>query len=114
LNPLSPFLRRHRRIALDTSVLIYHLERNMRYRSFTSDIFAWLDLPDSEAILSTVTMTELLVQPLREGNKSVADQYYVLLTRHPNLHWRVPVLPEATLAARYRAQYRLKTIDALL
>ena len=86
----------------------------MRYRQFTSDIFAWLDLPDSEAILSTVTMTELLVQPLREGNKSVADQYYSLLTRHPNLHWRVPVLPVATLAARYRAQHRLKTIDALI
>lgn len=114
MSRLRSFLRRHRTIALDTSIFIYQLQQNIRYLPFTGDIFSWLDLPDSEAIVSTVTMTELLVQPLREGNDSVADQYYSLLTRHPNLHWRVPVLPVARLAAQYRAQYRLKTIDALI
>jgi uncharacterized protein len=111
---LRSFLRRHRRIALDTSIFIYQLERNIRYLPLTDDIFSWLDLPDSEAIISTVTMTELLVQPLREGRVSVADEYSTLLTRHPNFHWRVPILTVATLAAQYRAQYRLKTIDALI
>jgi predicted nucleic acid-binding protein len=114
LSPLRAFLRRHRRIALDTSIFICELERNIRYQPFTNGIFAWLGLPDSEAILSTVTMTELLVQPLREGNESVANQYDSVLTRHPNLNWSVPDLPVATLAAQFRANYRLKTIHALI
>ena len=114
MSPLRAFLRRHHRIALDTSIFIYQLEQNVRYLHLTGDIFSWLDLPDSEAIVSTVTMTELLVQAASRRAILATAQYYALLTRHPNLHWRVPVLPVATLAARYRAQYRLKTIDALI
>ena len=113
LSRLHAFLSRHRRIALDTSVFIYQLERNTAYLTFTSHIFSWLDLPTSEAITSTVTMTELLIQPLREGNEPTAGLYYGLLSRHPNLRWVAPDLEVAALAARYRAQYRLKTIDAL-
>jgi predicted nucleic acid-binding protein len=113
LSRLRAFLRRHRRIALDTSVFIYQLERNTRYLPFTNHIFSWLDLPDSEAVTSTVTMTELLGQPLREGDRLRADLYYGLLSRHPNLRWAAPGLEIAELAARYRATYALKTVDAL-
>lgn len=83
--PRNAFLRQHRRIALDTNVFIYQLERNTRYLPLTNKIFSWLDLPDSEAITSTITMTELLVQPLREGDGTRADSYHGLLSKHPNL-----------------------------
>jgi predicted nucleic acid-binding protein len=58
-------------------------------------------------------MTELLVQPLREGDDSRANLYYALLSTHPNLSWVAPDLEIAGLAARYRAKYGFKTIDAL-
>jgi predicted nucleic acid-binding protein len=113
LNRLNAFLRRHRRIALDTNVFIYQLEYNARYRPFTNPVFSWLDLPDCQAVTSTVTMTELLVQPLREGDKLRVDLYYGLFSRHPTLHWVAPDLDVARLAAEYRATHGLKTIDAL-
>jgi predicted nucleic acid-binding protein len=112
LNRFNAFLRRHRRIALDTNVFIYQLEHNAGYRSFTNPVFSWLDLPDSEAVVSTVTMTELLVQPLR-GDKLRVDLYYGLFSTHPTLHWVAPDPGVARLAAEYRALYGLKTIDAL-
>jgi predicted nucleic acid-binding protein len=110
---LTAFLRRHRRIALDTNVFIYQLERNARYLSLTNHIFSWLDLQDSEGVASTLTMTELLVQPLREGDETKADLYYGLLSRHPNLEWVAPDLEVAIRAARYRARHGLKTVDAI-
>jgi predicted nucleic acid-binding protein len=79
----------------------------------TNHIFSWLDLPDSEGITSTVTMTELLVQPLREGDEFRAEMYFGLLSKHPNLSWVPLSLEIAGLAARYRARHGLKTVDAL-
>ena len=110
---LHAFLRRHGRIALDTNVFIYHLEGIPRYLPLTDPVFSWLDKPNSRAVTSTLTMTELLVQPLRNGDEKKADLFYGLLSTYSNLSWLAPDLEVATLAARYRALYRLKTIDAL-
>ncbi|HTC33476.1 MAG TPA: hypothetical protein VK724_08895 [Bryobacteraceae bacterium] len=52
------FLRRHRRIALDTSVFIYQLEANPRYLGLTDPVFAWLEQPEHTAVTSAVTMME--------------------------------------------------------
>jgi predicted nucleic acid-binding protein len=113
LNPLRAFLRRHSRIALDTNVFIYHLEENTRYLALTDLIFSWLDQPDSAAITSTLTMTELLVQPFRAMDEDKVELLYGLLSTYPNLSWIAPDLEAANLAARYRADHRLKTNDAL-
>jgi predicted nucleic acid-binding protein len=113
LSPLRAFLRRHSRIALDTNVFIYHLEAITRYLPLTDLIFSWLDQPDSVAITSTLTMTELLVQPFRDRDEDKAELFYGLLSTYPNLFWIAPDLEAASLAARYRGEYRLKTIDAL-
>jgi hypothetical protein len=67
------FLRRHRRIALDTSVFIYQLEGNPRYLPFTDPVFSWLEQPESKAVTSTITMTELLVRPYRSLGEQEAD-----------------------------------------
>jgi predicted nucleic acid-binding protein len=110
---LRAFLRRHRRIALDTSIFIYHLEPNPRYLAYTDAIFSWLERPESKAITSTITMTELLVLPYRQGDQQRADDFYGLLSTYPNLEWIAPNLEIAELAARIRALYRLQTPDAL-
>ena len=110
---LRAFLRRHRRIALDTSVFIYHLQPNPKYLAYTDLIFSWLERSESEAITSTITMTELLVLPYREGDEQRADDFYGLLSTYPNLDWIAPNLEIAELAARIRALHRLQTPDAL-
>ena len=110
---LRAFLRRHRRIALDTSVFIYHLQPNPKYLAYTDLIFSWLERSESKAITSTIAMTELLVLPYREGDEQRADDFYGLLSTYPNLDWIAPNLEIAELAARIRALHRLQTPDAL-
>jgi len=113
LESLRAFLTAHRRIALDTSVFVYQVEANVRYLPFTEHIFLWLERPVSRAITSTITMTELLVQPYRILDEYRANQFLGLLSTFPNLDWVAPSLEIADLAARIRALYRLRTPDAL-
>ncbi len=110
---LRLFLRRHRRIALDTSVFIYQLEANTRYLALTDSIFAWVERTGHEAVTSTITMTELLVPSYRSDDEHRVDSFYGLLSTYPNLQWIAPDLETADLAAKLRAKYRLRTPDAL-
>jgi len=111
---LRAFLRRHRRIALDTSVFIYQLEHSPKYVACTDPIFLWLERAGSAAITSTITMTELLVLPYRKSDEQGANDFYGLLSTYPNLEWTAPSLEIAKVAARIRGQDRLHTPDALL
>jgi uncharacterized protein len=113
LTALHAFLRRHRRIALDTSVFIYQVEDNARYVELTDSVFAWLNRPDGTAVTSTITMTELLVPAYRSGGEHRVDDFYALLTAYATLDWIPPSIEIADIAARIRATHRLRTPDAL-
>ena len=107
-------LARHRRIALDTSVFIYQMERNLKYFQVADAVFEWIEHPQASAVTSTVALTEILVQPYRIANSSKAEDFYSLLTTIPNLEWVPPSLQIANSAASLRASYRLETPDALI
>jgi predicted nucleic acid-binding protein len=106
-------LQRHKRIALDTSVFIYSLEKNPRYLALADGVLAWVEQSGHSAVTSTITMTELLVKPYRVLEEKGVSEIYELLSAYPNLEWIAPDLDIADLAARYRAVYRLKIADAL-
>ncbi|MGB9236772.1 MAG: PIN domain-containing protein [Terriglobales bacterium] len=110
---LRAFLRKHRRVALDTSIFIYQLEDNPHYVGLTNHIFSWLERPASTAVTSTITMTELLVQPYRAADERRINQFLALLSTYPNLNWVAPDLDVADLAAQIRAAHRFRTPDAL-
>ena len=113
VDQLRSFLRRHRRIGLDTSIFIYQLEANPRYIALADSIFSWVERAGHEAVTSTITMTELLVPSYRDKDEHRVDEFYGLLSTYPNLRWIPPDLETADLAARLRASYRLRTPDAL-
>ena len=113
LTRLRGFLNRHRRIALDTNVFIYQVEAHPRYVVLTDPVFAWLERLGHTAVTSTITMTELLVQPYRDSSEHGINQFYALLSTYPNLVWIAPDLEVADIAARLRATHRLRTPDAL-
>lgn len=110
---MAAILRRHRRIALDTSVFIYQVEANPRYVELTDQVFKWIEAPGNVAFTSTITMTELLVHPYRDASKERVDVFWTLLSTYPQLQWIAPDLPIADTAARLRARYGLRTPDAL-
>jgi predicted nucleic acid-binding protein len=58
-------------------------------------------------------LTELLVPAYRSSGEVKVDEFYGLLTTYPNLEWVAPNLEVADIAARIRAQHRLRTPDAL-
>jgi len=106
-------LRRHRRIALDSSIFIYQLEANPRYLPLTGAVFVALESAAHTAVTSTVTWTELLVPAYRSSQQKRINQYIGLFSTFPHLEWIVPDLVIADLAARLRARHNLKTPDAL-
>jgi predicted nucleic acid-binding protein len=110
---LRLFLHGHRRIALDTSIFVYHMEANPRYLALADAVFSWVEKAGHEAVTSTITMTELLVPSYREKDEHRVDEFYGLLSTYPNLQWIPPDLETADLAAQLRATYSLRTPDAL-
>jgi predicted nucleic acid-binding protein len=113
LTRVRAFLRRHPRIAFDTSIFIYYLEANPSYVDMAGEVFAWLERSPNTAVTSTLTMTELLVQPYRDRNERLVNKYFGLLSSFPNLEWVPPDLTIADGAAQLRARYGLRTPDAL-
>jgi len=110
---LHSFLGRHRQVSLDTCIFIYHLEENPKYVPLTDVIFRWLVEPGNAAVTSTLTMTELLVPPYRQGDAQKLSAYTGLLATFPHLNWVAVSIEIADLAARYRAAHRLRTPDAI-
>jgi predicted nucleic acid-binding protein len=113
IEKLRAFLKRHSFIALDTPVFIYQMQAHPRYFACTDYIFGWLERSGAKALTSTITMTDLLVQPYRNDDEKAADKFRGLLSTHPNLTWVAPDLDIAVTAARIRAIHRLHTPDAL-
>jgi predicted nucleic acid-binding protein len=89
------------------------METNSRYLALADAVFSWVEHAGHEAVTSTITMTELLVPAYREKDERRVDEFYGLLSTYPNLGWIAPDLETADRAAKLRAQYRLRTPDAL-
>lgn len=100
-------------VAVDTAPFIYFIENNPIYHRLVAPFFEALDRGEFRAGTSTITVTEVLVHPLRKGNHALAAQYARILTTARNL----AVLPVsdaiAAEAAGLRATHGLKTPDAI-
>ena len=79
----------------------------------TRPLFEWLEGRGATAVTSTITLTELLVHPYRDGDIDQVNLVYSLVTTFPHLEWHPPTLGVADDAARLRAMYRMKTPDAI-
>lgn len=113
VNRLRNVLQRHRRIAMDSSIFIYHLEANPKYVALSDVVFSWLGDPASQAVTAAITMTEILVPHYRNSDQRLVDDFYALFSTYPDLEW-IPIgLEVADIAARVRAHHNLRTPDAL-
>jgi predicted nucleic acid-binding protein len=112
LTKLYWFLSRRKRIALDTCVFIYHFGDHPDYASLTIPIFEWIQARRHGALSSVLTITELMVMPHKEGDPIRLNKYRSLLLTLPNFEW-TPIDPfTADVAAKLRAEYKLRTPDA--
>jgi predicted nucleic acid-binding protein len=107
------FIGPHKRILIDTSVWIYHLEQNSRLAPVAGRVIESLQAGKVRGVASELTLLELTAGPLRVGRQDVADDYEILLDYFPNFELQ-PISREILLeAAGLRARHRLRAPDAI-
>lgn len=67
------------RLYFDSAPLIYFLERHTNYAAKLLDIFERVDSGNLIGVTSTVTLAEVLVDPLRRADLKLAQAYRELL-----------------------------------
>jgi len=100
-------------IFLDTAPLIYYIEGNSSYQDKLNDVFKANTNGDFIFITSCITLLEVLVKPLREGEKELANKYKKILTSAVGISIFEISNDIALKAAELRAIYNLRTPDAL-
>lgn len=111
---LAAELAKHRKAGLDSVILIYHLEGLAPYAELTEVIFTALARGQLQVVLSTISVTELLVKPFVTGQEERIHACEQFLLGLPSTSLMAPEYEVAKRAARLRAQYGLRTPDALL
>ncbi len=106
-------LSSRQQIFLDTSPFIYYFEENPDYINALSSLWDQIYQYDINVITSFITYIELLTLPEREGDHRLTSRYRESLTNSD----RISIYPLNMLVAdatvRYRADYNLKTPDAI-
>jgi len=107
-------LERAGTLCLDTMVSVYHLEDLRPYSDLTSSLIDLLTDSRVRAIMSVITVTEILARPYALGALDGVAQAKKYLAGLPNTSV-IPVDYEtARLAAELRGRYRLRTPDSLV
>ena len=101
-------------VGIDSNVLIYFIEAHPQYHQAARAIFQSIESGRNRGVCSTLALMEVLVQPYRMHNDELVNRFYGLLTTYPHLTWVELSTQVADLAARLRADHRLKTPDAIL
>lgn len=100
-------------VFLDTAPLIYFIEGHSAYQPILSRLFDFNDKGSFSFVTSSVTLLEVLVKPLREGQKAIAEQYRYILTTAPGIELFDVTSAIAEQAAQIRARYNIRTPDAI-
>ena len=101
------------RLVIDSAPIIYVLEAHPVLASRFTPVFERAESGHYELIITTITLAEILVGPLRRGDESLAEEYRSALSAPAT--WRVVDLtPDiAHRAARMRARTGLRLPDAV-
>jgi len=102
-----------RLIALDTAPLIYFIEEHPTYLPILDSFFEKLDKGSIRVVTSVITLSEVLVKPLRDGDTELAQQYRDILLNAEGLTTVEVSVAIAEKAAQLRSQYSLRTPDAI-
>jgi predicted nucleic acid-binding protein len=101
------------RLGFDTAPVIYFVEAHPRYDALVTAIFQRIAAGVLRGVTSVITLTEVLIHPLRQGNQHLGDEYRSLLLTSGDFQ-TLPITADiAEQAAALRARYGLRTPDAL-
>src|SRR5262245_29521510 len=99
-------------VLVDTNPIIYLFEGNQLAARFRP-LFADIDRGRIRAIVTPITIAEVVSGPLKSGKDALAERYRRALTDHPGWTVRDIDADLTVLASRLRLRYKLKLPDAL-
>src|ERR1700679_1556502 len=100
-------------VGLDSAPLIYFVEEHPTYLPLLDPFFASVDKGEIEVVTSALTLTEVLVHPIRRANLFLAQQYSNILLKSAHVKTIAVSHEIAVEAAELRAAERLRTPDAI-
>jgi predicted nucleic acid-binding protein len=109
---LSARIPDHATVLIDTNPIVYVLEGHplaARFEPILDDV----DAGRISALVTPVTIAEVVSGPLRAGKEALAQRYQHALTSSPGWSLRALDADIAMLAARFRLRHRLKLPDAI-
>lgn len=106
-------LLRGKMVFLDTAPLIYFIEKSSRYLDTVKPVIALIDSQQAKGMTSTITLLEVLVLPLREGNKKLAEKHKTILLSSSDLETCEITNAISERAATIRAKYGFRTPDSI-
>jgi len=99
--------------AVDSAVFIYFIEDDPQYAPIVRPLFEQADRSERQLVTSALTLLEVLVVPLRAGDRQLAERYENLLTRGRGLRLVDITRAQLEAAASLRAVTGARTPDAL-
>jgi predicted nucleic acid-binding protein len=100
-------------IFVDTAPLIYYIEGHSLWQSKLIEIFTNNHEGQLPIITSTLTLLELLVQPLKLKRFDLVEKYEQILTSSPHIDIIELNIEIAKKAAEFRSSFNLKTPDSI-
>ncbi len=98
-------------VLIDTNPIIYVLEENPLGETFRS-IFEAVDAGRIRALVTPITVAEVVSGPLKAKREALAERYRRAITQNPGWSLRALDADVAVLAARLRLRHALKLPDA--
>jgi predicted nucleic acid-binding protein len=99
-------------VLIDTNPIIYLLEGNPLGEPFRP-VFEAVDRGRISALVTPITIAEVVTGPLKAGKEALAERYRRTLTQNPGWSLRPIDADIAVLAARLRVRHALKLPDAI-
>ncbi len=104
----------HRRVALDTNVVIYFLGGIPPYHELALHLHQLLGRGLLLGVVSTIVEAEVLTKPIRDQDQGAVDQAEIFFRATPNLVVRSVDSAVARRAAMVRARTQLLLPDAII
>ena len=98
---------------LDAAPLVYYVEENPTYVKVMDVVIDLIESKPIQAFSSVILIPEVLMLPRRLGKTELVKTYQAILLNSRAFQLKVVSLQIATRATDLRAQYNLRTPDAL-
>ena len=100
-------------VALDASILIYEIEDHPQYAPILHPFFLAAKAGRFNFVASTQALAEVLPLPMRRSDSELINKFYATMLFSASMKLYDVTQEIAIRAARLRADYNLKTPDAI-